>query len=245
MIGAYMAYMLGILTGNFWLSLVLGCFLSLFFGVILEIIFFSYLYRRDHLQQVLMTFGLIYILQEARKIIAGNDVHGVSVPEVLNFSLVISDHVQYPAYRLFIGAICFLIVLLMVFVLNKTKFGMRIRAASVDPETVMTLGINYRLLQRCVFALGVFLAMFSGMIIAPQSSVYPGMGQEILIICFVVVVIGGIGSIKGAFIAAMIIGFADSFGKVYWQSYSGFSIYALMIFVLLVRPHGLFRLTKS
>ncbi len=239
MLGAYMALSLSMLFDNFFVVLMVGSGLSLVFGMILEVIFFSYLYKREHLQQVLMTYGLILIFEEIRKILIGNDVHAVAVPEIFNFSLALNDELSYPAYRLFIGAICLVMVVILYFIINKTRLGMRIRAASVNGEMVQALGINYRLLQQSVFGLGVFLASFAGMIVAPQSSVYPGMGGEILIICFVVVVIGGIGSIKGALIGALLIGVMDSFGKIWWQSYSGFSVYLLMALVLLIKPNGL------
>ena len=128
----------------------------------------------------------------------------------------------------------------MYLIIQKTKLGMHIRAGAVDRETVQLLGINIRLLSTLVFAAGAGLAAFAGMIAAPLSSVYPGIGEHILIICFVIVVIGGIGSIKGAFIAALLVGLADTFGKVLVPEFASVAVYAVMAVILLWRPQGLF-----
>lgn len=241
MIGAYLAFSLSSLFGSLPLALLVGTLLAVAFGYVLEWVFFSYLYDREHLQQVLMTYGLILVFEELRSILVGDDVHGVAMPDLLAGSIAIGNGMTYPVYRLFVSGVCLLLALGMYLLISKTRLGMMVRAGATNREMVQSLGINITLLYRVVFAVGVALAVFAGMIAAPVSSVYPGMGGQVLIICFVVVVIGGIGSIKGALIAALLIGFVDTFGKVLWQEGAGALVYVLMAAILLWRPAGLFK----
>ena len=241
MIGAYLAFSLSSLLGSLPLALLVGTVLAVAFGYLLEWVFFSYLYDREHLQQVLMTYGLILVFEELRSILVGDDVHGVAIPELLAGSIAIGNGMTYPVYRLFVSGVCLALALGMYLLISKTRLGMMVRAGATNREMVQSLGINITLLYRVVFAVGVALAVFAGMIAAPMSSVYPGMGGQVLIICFVVVVIGGIGSIKGALIAALLIGFVDTFGKVLWQEGAGALVYVLMAAILLWRPAGLFK----
>ena len=241
MIGAYMAFSLASLTGSLFVAIILGTVLSVVLGVVLEWALFSHLYKRDHLQQVLLTYGLILVFEELRSIIVGNDVHGVNVPDILNWSLPLTDTLSYPVYRLFMSAVCVVLAALLYVLIRRTRLGMMIRAGASNREMVQSLGLNINLVYRLVFALGVALAAFAGMIAAPVSSVYPGMGTQVLIICFVVVVIGGIGSIWGALVAALLIGLADTFGKVLIPQAAGVTVYVLMAAILLWRPEGLFR----
>jgi len=241
MVGAYMAFSLSSLTGNLFVAIVLGIVLSVLLGMFLEWALFTKLYQRDHLQQVLLTYGLILVFEELRSILVDNDVHSVAIPAVLNYSVKLSETLSYPVYRLFISAVCVVLAVALYYVIQKTRLGMIIRAGSANREMVQSLGFNINLLYRLVFALGVGLAAFAGMIAAPVSSVYPGMGTQVLIICFVVVVIGGIGSIRGALVAALLVGFVDTFGKVLFPQAAGMLVYVLMAVVLLWRPEGLFR----
>jgi branched-chain amino acid transport system permease protein len=148
---------------------------------------------------------------------------------------------SYPVYRLFVSGVCLLVAAGMWAVITRTRLGMRIRAGASNREMVQALGVPIRLLYRVVFAFGVALAALAGMVAAPVSSVYPGMGSQVLIICFVVVVIGGIGSIRGAFIAALLVGFVDTFGKVLFPTVAGMLVYLLMALMLLWKPEGLFK----
>jgi len=239
MIGAYLAFGLAKLTGNFWLAIPLGLVIALALGIVLETTLFSRIYKRDHLYQVLLTFGLILIFEELRSILFGDDVHGVAVPALLDYSVRLTDTLSYPVYRLFITLVCLLVAAAMVLVIHKTRLGMMIRADSSNREMAASLGVNIPLLFALVFAFGTALAAFAGMIAAPISSVFPGMGNQILILCFVVVVIGGIGSINGALIASLAIGLADTLGKVIAPEYSGIAVYLLMAVILLWRPQGL------
>jgi branched-chain amino acid transport system permease protein len=218
-----------------------GLVLSVILGYVLEWAFFSYLYEREHLQQVLMTYGLILVFEELRSLLVGDDVHGVTVPDFLNGTLPLNDVMTYPIYRLFISGVCLLLAVAMWFVFTRTRLGMMIRAGTNNREMVQSLGIDITFLYRVVFAIGVALAVFAGMIAAPVSSVYPNMGNAVLIICFVVVVIGGIGSIKGALVAALLIGIVDTFGKVLVPQAAGVLVYVLMALILLWRPNGLFK----
>ena len=241
MIGAYMSFSLSALTGNLFVAIVIGIVLSVALGAGLEWALFSRLYKRDHLQQVLLTFGLILVFEEVRSIVVGNDVHGVAVPAILDWSLPLTATLSYPVYRLFMSGVCLVLAVLMYLLIARTRLGMMIRAGASNREMVEVLGLDINLIYRLVFALGVALAAFAGMIAAPVSSVYPGMGTQVLIVCFVVVVIGGIGSVWGALVAALLIGLTDTFSKILVPEAAGVSVYVLMAAILLWRPEGLFR----
>mgnify|MGYP005816258957 CR=1 FL=1 len=241
MVGAYMAFTLSSLTGSLLAAVVLGVVLSVLLGVTLEWALFSRLYRRDHLQQVLLTYGLILVFEEVRSLVAGNDVHGVAVPRVFGGSIRLTETLSYPVYRLVISGVCLVLAGLLYVLVQRTRLGMRIRAGAWSRDMVQSLGVNVNLLYRVVFALGVALAAFAGMIAAPVSSVYPGMGTQVLIVCFVVVVIGGLGSVWGALAAALLIGLVDTFGKLLLPQAAGASVYVVMAAILLWRPEGLFR----
>ncbi len=246
MIGAYMAYALAPIVGStfgggFFATLALGLVLAVLLGYVLEWALFSFLYERDHLQQVLMTYGLILVFEEMRSLLVGDDVHGVQAPDFLSGTLPLGELMTYPVYRLFMSGVCLVLALAMYFVFTRTRLGMMIRAGSTNREMVQSLGIDIKFLYRVVFAAGVAIAVLAGMIAAPVSSVYPGMGNTVLIICFVVVVIGGIGSIRGALLAALLIGVVDTFGKVLLPQASGVLVYVLMALILLWKPDGLFK----
>ena len=163
-----------------------------------------------------------------------------TVPAALDFSIPLTDTLSYQVYRLAMSAICLAIGFGMYWLIQRTRLGMMIRAGSVNRDMVQSLGIDIGLVYRLVFALGVALAALAGMLAAPVSSVFPGMGNQVLIISFVVVVIGGIGSVKGALVAALAIGLADTFGKVLAPQIAGMVVYLLMAAVLLWRPQGIF-----
>jgi branched-chain amino acid transport system permease protein len=246
MIGAYLAYALAPwaaahLGGGFFTALLIGLVLSVAFGYVLEWAFVSYLYHRDHLQQVLMTYGLILVFEELRSILAGDDVHGVPPPSWLAGSIPLGHVMTYPVYRLFMSGVCVVVALGLYAIIARTRLGMAIRAGASNREMVQALGVDIRFLYRIVFAAGVALAVLAGMIAAPVSSVYPGMGNQVLIVSFVVVVIGGIGSIRGALVASLLVGFVDTFGNVLIPQVAGVLVYVLMAAVLLWRPEGLFR----
>jgi len=244
MIGAYMAYALApALGGSFIATLAVGLVLAVVFGYALEWAFFSFLYEREHLQQVLMTYGLILVFEELRSLTLGDEVHGVAVPAWLSGSIPLGGLMSYPVYRLFISGVCVALALGMYAVISRTRLGMSIRAGSANREMVASLGIDVKKLFRVMFAAGVALATLAGMLAAPIASVYPGMGNQILIICFVVVVIGGLGSVRGAFAAALLVGAVDTFGKVFFPQAAGVLVYVLMAVVRLWRPEGLFKAT--
>ena len=246
MIGAYMAYALAPLVastfgGGFFATLAVGVVLAVIAGYLLEWAFFSFLYQREHLQQVLMTYGLILVFEELRSLLVGDEVHGVAVPDFLAGTLPLGALMTYPVYRLFISGVCLALALGMYLVFTRTRLGMMIRAGATNREMVQSLGIDIQFLYRVVFAAGMAVAVLAGMVAAPVSSVYPGMGNQVLIICFVVVVIGGIGSIRGALLAALLIGVVDTFGKVIFPQAAGVLVYLLMALILLWKPNGLFK----
>jgi len=241
MLGAYMAWSLTGYFGNLAVAIVVGALLSVVLGLALEWLLFRHFYKRDHLDQVLLTFGLIYIFEETRSIIWGDDVHAVQVPEVFNWAIPLTDNLSYPFYRIVMMGVCIALAIGLYLLISRTRLGMKIRAGAFNRDMAESLGINIRLIHAVVFALGVGLAAVAGMIASPISSVYPNMGAPVLIMCFVVVVIGGIGSVRGALIAALLVGLVDTFGKVLLPAVSGMLVYMLMAAVLLYKPEGLFK----
>jgi branched-chain amino acid transport system permease protein len=241
MLGAYLAYSLSGLFGSLTLAILGGAALSVVFGLALEWLLFRHFYQRDHLDQVLLTFGLIYIFEEVRSMLWGDDVHGVPIPDFLGASIPLTDTLSYPVYRLFMSGVCIVLAIGLYLLISKTRLGMKIRAGAFNRDMTESLGINIKLIHAIVFALGVALATVAGMVAAPISSVYPNMGSQVLIMCFVVVVIGGIGSVRGALISALLVGLVDTFGKVLLPQVSGMLVYMLMAAVLLWKPEGLFK----
>jgi branched-chain amino acid transport system permease protein len=241
MLGAYLAYWLTAATGSLTLAIFGGAVIAVAFGLALEWLLFRHFYERDHLDQVLLTFGLIYIFEELRSILWGDDVHGVPIPDVLSASIPLTDNLSYPVYRLFISAVCVALAIGLYLLISKTRLGMKIRAGAFNRDMAEALGVNIKLIHAVVFALGVGLASVAGMVAAPVASVYQNMGSQVLIMCFVVVVIGGIGSVRGALIAALLVGLVDTFGKVLLPQVAGMLVYMLMAAVLLWKPEGLFK----
>lgn len=240
MLGAYLALSLTGLTGDIFLALALGIPIAFLFGMAIEWLFIRHLYNRDHLQQVLLTFALILVFNELQQSVWGSHPLSIPAPSYLSASVKITEGLSYPVYRLALMLICLALALLMVFIIQKTRVGRMIRAAESNREMVEALGFDARILFRLVFAAGVALAAVAGILAAPVESAYPGIGDRVLIISFVVVVIGGIGSIRGAFVGSLLIGLADAFGKVFVPQFSAIIIYALMALVLVLRPAGLF-----
>jgi branched-chain amino acid transport system permease protein len=257
MLGAYLAVTFTALTGNLFLALPLALLAALAIGLLLEVVVFRHLYDRDHLEQVLATFGIILFLNQGVKIVWGAAPLSVPVPELLAGSVRIADGVLYPVYRLAIIAAGLAVAALLHVLVNHTRAGMLVRAGSSNAPMVAALGVDIRRLFMLVFGFGAMLAGFGGIMIAPILSVEPGMGDSILILAFVVIVIGGIGSIRGAFIAALIVGVVDTLGRSFsvdlmrlfmspsnarsvGPALASMLIYILMAAVLFFRPAGLF-----
>ena len=198
MVGAYLAWFLADKTGSLFLGILAALPVTVLLGLVIERFGIRFLYERDHLYQVLFTYGLILVLNEAQRVLFGNDVHGVQPPAWLAGTVRLSEAQTYPVYRLFISLACVAVAAALYLVIQRTRLGMVIRAGSTHREMVAALGFDVARLFMVVFGLGVALAAFAWMIAAPVNTVYPGMGDHILILSFVVVVIGGIGSIKGS-----------------------------------------------
>lgn len=241
MLGAYLAWSLSAQFESLTLAILGGAVLAVVFGLALEWLLFRHFYKRDHLDQVLLTFGMIYIFEELRSLVWGDDVHGVVIPDLLSASIPLTDNLSYPVYRLFMSGICIALALGLYLMISKTRLGMKIRAGAFNRDMAESLGINIKLIHAVVFALGVGLAAIAGMIASPISSVYPNMGAQVLITCFVVVVIGGIGSVRGALVSSLLVGLIDTFGKVLLPSLAGMLVYMFMAAVLLWKPEGLFK----
>ncbi|MFM9943122.1 MAG: branched-chain amino acid ABC transporter permease [Hyphomicrobiaceae bacterium] len=252
MIGAYVAFIVAKATGSLWLALPVAILGGIGLGLVLERFLFRYFYKREHLDQVLLTFALILIFEELRSLLVGNDFHAVAVPAALDFSIPITGQFSYAAYRFVVIAVCLVLAGLLFLWIERTTMGAVIRAAAEKPEMVEILGIDASRVHLTVFAIGTALAMTAGALAAPLTSVYPNMGDNLLIISFVVVVIGGLGSVSGAFWSALLIGLIDTLGKAYGPAFDGgglsgllaaaasMAVYILMIIVLLWRPTGLF-----
>ncbi len=257
MVGAYFAFTFTALTGSFTLGLLLALPAALIVGLILEVLVFRHLYDRDHLEQVLATFGIILFLNQGVKVVWGASPLYVPVPELLQGSIQIFEGFFYPIYRLAIIGAGLGVAALLYFLVSYTRAGMLVRAGATNARMVSALGIDIRRLFMVVFGFGAMLAGFAGAMVAPILSVEPGMGDNLLILAFVVIVIGGIGSIRGAFIAALLIGLVDTLGRGFatdilrlvmdpsaasqtGRAIAPMLIYILMALVLIFRPSGLF-----
>ncbi|MEX0604090.1 MAG: branched-chain amino acid ABC transporter permease [Marinobacter sp.] len=240
MVGAYLVWYFVAVTGSFTVAAMLSAVVALGLGILIERLLIQRLYNRNHLDQVLLTIGMIFVFNSLQSILWGNDPYGVAVPDALSGAVPFTDNSSYPIYRIFAALICIAIAVALYFVVSKTRLGMLIRAGESNREMVEALGVNIKSLYTIVFAIGVMLAAVSGIIAAPMRSIVPGMGESVLITCFVVVVIGGMGSIKGAFVGALLVGIISTFAAVLMPTMSNMIIYIFMILVLLVKPQGLF-----
>jgi len=257
MVGAYVGATIVARSDSFLLGALGGMAAAAVAGMLIELLVMRRLYRHDHLDQVLATFGLILFFNELVRLVWGRQPLGMDLPAWLAGSVEILAGVPYPQFRLAVIAVGLLVIGLLYLLIMRTRLGMRIRAGAADRETIGALGINIRLLYTIVFSLGACLAGLAGVMAAPFLAVESGMGENILILTFVVIVIGGIGSIKGAVVSALLIGVADTLGRAYlpvlarlWLDPASASnlgaalasmlIYLLMAIVLAVRPQGLF-----
>jgi branched-chain amino acid transport system permease protein len=241
MVGAYAAFAIVQHFASFWLALPVGIVLGLALGALLERFLLSRLEGADHLSQVLLSFGLILLINESQRILFGNDAHGVDVPKVLSYSIPLSDTLAYPAYRVFVCIVGIAFVVAIWLVMARTRIGMMLRASAENRQMARALGVNAKLVYLGVTAVGIACTVLAGVIAAPIASVYPGMGDQVLILSFVVIVLGGIGSLNGALVGALLLGLVDAFGKQFFPNFASFVVYAAMIAVLIVRPQGLFR----
>ena len=257
MLGAYLAVAFYALTGNFLIALVLALAAALVFGLLLEFLVFRHLYDRDHLEQVIATFGIIIFLNQAVKTVWGAAPLTLPIPEIFTGSIVLMPGLLYPVWRLVIIASGLAVGLLLYVLVSHTRVGMLVRAGATNARIVSALGVDIRRLFMIVFGFGTMLAAFAGAMIAPILSVEPGMGDTVLILAFVVIVIGGIGSMRGAFLAALLIGLVDTLGRSFatdilrlvmppspartvGPAIASMLIYVLMALVLYFRPAGLF-----
>src|SRR5215469_14650175 len=261
MMGAYFAATFVAWTGNFVFGAVLALGATLLLGIVLEFSALRHLYGRDHLDHVLATFGLILFFNEAVRLIWGPAGLALPLPPWLSVPVQIVPGIYYPAYRLAIIAVALLVALLLYLGVMRTRIGMLIRAGASNREMIGALGINIQLLYTFVFGVGAALAGLAGLIEAPILTAQIGMGENILIVALVVIIIGGVGSIRGAFVAAIFVGLVDTVGRAFLPNLlrqvlsgaaastaapalSSMLIYLLMAIVLVVRPEGLFPASK-
>src|SRR6478752_2768669 len=257
MMGAYLAWTFIAWTDSFVLGALLALPTTFALGVVVEAVVMRRLYGRDHLDHVLATFGLILFFDELVRLIWGAGGMSLPLPSWLNTSVRVLPGVDYSAYKLSIIVVSLGVAAFLYFLVMRTRLGMLIRAGASNREMVGALGVNIKLLFTLVFGLGAALAGLAGLMQAPILTVQIGMGENILILAFVITVIGGIGSIRGAFVAAIFVGFIDTLGRAYFTdilrlmftketaataapALSSMLIYLLMAIVLVLRPEGLF-----
>ena len=257
MLGAYFAATFAVLTGSFVFAVILAVIGSFIAGMVLEVVAIRRLYATNHLNHVLGTFGLLLFFNELVRLVWGPAGRTLSLPPEMLTAVQIIPGVYYPIYRLVIIVATLAVAGLLYGLVMRTRLGMLIRAGASNREMVGALGINIKLLYTLVFGLGAALAGFAGVMQAPILTVQIGMGENILILAFVVIIIGGIGSIRGAFVAAIIVGLIDTIGRAFLPdllhrilsnnaaqtlgpSLSSMSIYVLMAAILVFRPEGLF-----
>ena len=239
MLGAYIGSTIAVVTGNFLLALLLAPLAMAILGAMVERFFLRKVHVHGHAFELLITFGVFYVIGEVVKWFWGNFPRPVDVPAFLSGSIPIAG-ATYPAYRGFILLISFLILATMLYVFMKTRIGINVRAAVSDPEMVNALGINVPRLMLGVFAGGSALAGLAGVVASPVLSTYPGMGLDMMVDTFVVIVIGGFGSLFGAFLASIMIGELQSFGILFIPRLALVFQFLLMAIVLIVMPTGLF-----
>lgn len=258
MLGAYVTATVTMVSGNFFLGVLAGMSAAGLAGVLIELIAMRRLYARDHLDQVLATFGIILTFNELTKIIWGPQALFLSTPEWLSGTVEILPGAPYPAYRLFIIFAGLVVAILLRHLIVNTRLGMLIRAGATHRETVGAMGVDIDRLFTVVFAIGAMLAGLAGAMAGPMLAIEVGMGEQILILTFVVIIIGGIGSVRGALVGALLVGLVDTYGRAFLPvimrnlfepsvadnvaaSLSSITIYLLMALVLIWRPRGLFQ----
>ena len=241
MLGAYIAATFQQMTDSFLLAVLLAIPVTAAIGMLVELLVLRRLYNRDHLDQVLATFALILTFNELVRMIWGPQAYFMALPEALSSYVNIVPGVPYPLFRLVIVGIGISIAIALYLLIMRSRLGMVIRAGASNRDMIGALGVNIKLLYTLLFGLGAALAGLAGMMAGPILSIEVGMGESILILTFVVIIIGGIGSIRGAFIAALLVGVVDTFGRVLLPpALASMLIYILMATVLCWRPKGLF-----
>ena len=238
--GAYVGVAVVALTGNFWLALVVTPLVMGAYGLVVERWLIRPLYGRDINYPLLLTFGLLFIMVEIVRIFWGTSDQPFSAPEILSMPVELFGIFYFPSYRLFVIAITVVICILLWIFLEKTSLGLIIRAGTRDSLMVRALGIDMNRIWWLVFAIGSALAGISGVLASPIRSVYPEMGHFMLVECFVVVVVGGMGSLKGAILSGIIIGQAIAITTLFYPQFADIVIFLVMAVVLLIRPSGLF-----
>ena len=241
MLGAYFAATVLTQTGSLIWALLGATVLTAVCGYVMEVVLFRQLYRRDPLDQVLCTFGVILFLNELVRIIWGSLALPMDLPPALAGSVLLLPGFTYPTFRLLIILAGLLVAALMFVLITRTRLGMRIRAGASDRAMIGALGVNVRSLYSYVFALGAGLAGLAGFMAGPILAVQVGMGDSVLVLALVVIVIGGVGSVRGAFISAVMVGMVDTFGRVLLPAaLADMGIYTMMAAVLFIKPQGLF-----
>ena len=249
MMGAYLSFFFYENTQNIFFTIIISLITFLLIGILLEKFIFRKLQNYSHLNQVLFTFGLILIFDQTRSLLFGNDVFSFDLPEYLSGSINLWTYIEYPIYRIILTTISVFLLLLIYYFLKRTKYGLMLRASSDDIQSAKIIGIDTKKLFKFIFIFGFIMTATVGMLSAPITSIYPNMDSSILLNSFIVVIVGGIGSILGVFVASMIFGIIDNFSKIIEFSFFGYEIlpafssiliYFVMLTVLIFRPNGIF-----
>lgn len=249
MLGAYLSFFFYENTQNLFFTIIISLITFLLIGILLEKLIFRKLQNYSHLNQVLFTFGLILIFDQTRSLLFGNDVFSFDLPVYLSGSISLWTYIEYPIYRIILTIISVFLLLLIFYFLKRTKYGLMLRASSDDIQSAKIIGIDTKKIFKFIFIFGFVMTATVGMLSAPVTSIYPNMDSSVLLNSFIVVIVGGIGSILGAFVASMIFGIVDNFSKIIEFSFFGYEIlpafssiliYLVMLTVLIFRPNGIF-----
>ena len=249
MLGAYLSFFFYENTQNLFFTIIISLITFLLIGTLLEKLIFRKLQKYSHLNQVLFTFGLILIFDQTRSLLFGNDVFSFDLPVYLSGSISLWTYIEYPTYRIILTIISVFLLLIIYYFLKRTKYGLMLRASSDDIQSAKIVGIDTKKLFKFIFIFGFVMTATVGMLSSPITSIYPNMDSSVLLNSFIVVIVGGIGSILGAFVASMIFGIVDNFSKIIEFSFFGYEIlpsfssiliYLVMLIVLIFRPNGIF-----
>jgi len=240
MIGAYFCYQIIIWSQNFWIALIIAPFICGLIGILIERIFIRKVHAKGHVNELLLTFGLALVIAEIVEWIYGSAPLPVPTPVLLQGSWALWANVEYPVYRIFILGLSASVLCLLFYLFKRTRLGVSVRACVQDGEMANALGTNVSFVYLAVMAIGSWLAGVGGVIVAPYMSVYPNMFADMILDCFIVIAVGGLGSLAGALLASLIVGQIQSFGVILLPQISLALTYMLMMVVFIIKPTGLF-----
>ncbi len=240
MIGGYICYQIIVWTQNFWIALLIAPIFCGALGILIERVFIRKVHKSGHVNELLLTFGLAMVIAEIIEWIYGSAPLPVPGPDSLQASWVLWSKTEYPIYRFFILALSAFVLASISYLFKKTRLGISVRACVQDGEMAGALGTNVAFLYMAVMGIGSWLAGIAGVVVAPYMSIYPNMYADMILDCFVVIALGGLGSLTGALVSSLIVGQIQAFGVILLPQFSLVLIYMLMVVVFVVKPTGMF-----